>query len=292
MKRKVIIVLLGFFALVSANAKEFYPMSQQPDHLMFHVTPAFSLLDYRSSDGRSIPTPTVGLGVEYAHYFFRFIGVSIGAEVNSYNSLYFFLGRKDSLPLFDSWSSRNYLLRQQLHTKEYQSVSYLSVPVKVILRQAISPTINLNLSAGVAYNAYLTESKNIVAGNIYRQAFFGDINVNIDEFYPLNFGKFNDYINPSSQKQFTTTLTGIAQLGFSFHFNQRWVMHTNFNFQYGLNNIKTRNINLLVPNEYAGITATNYIGNIKPYSLGFRIGVSYNFDLFDVDCHCTGKWWK
>ncbi|MBV5343108.1 hypothetical protein JZU68_05690, partial [bacterium] len=60
----------------------------------------------------------------------------------------------------------------------------------------------------------------------------------------------------------------------------------------GLNNIKTRNINLLVPNEYAGITATNYIGNIKPYSLGFRIGVSYNFDLFDVDCHCTGKWWK
>jgi hypothetical protein len=290
--KKIILLLIVTITIISTNAKEYYPISQQPDHLMFHFTPAMSLLNYNSANGQSIPAPAIGFGVEYAHFIHRRIGFSIGAELNTYNAMYIFNGRKDSLPLLDSWSSRNYILRQQLYTKEFQSVSYLSVPVKAIFRQMLSSTVNLNISAGVAYNTYLIEYKDIIAGEIFRQAYFGDINVNIDEFYPLTFGEFDDYVNPSPQKQFTTTLTGIAQIGLSYHFSKQWVMHTDVNFQYGFKNIKTRDIDILVPNEYSGVTATNYIGEIKPYSLGFRIGFSYNFDLFKVDCHCQNTWWR
>jgi hypothetical protein len=63
-------------------------------------------------------------------------------------------------------------------------------------------------------------------------------------------------------------------------------MHTELNFQYGFQNIKCRSINILVPEEYSGVTATNYIGNIRPVSLGLRIGLAYTFDIFNVDCKC------
>ncbi len=289
------IILAIFFVLVTLNtllAKEYYPESQRPDHLMFHITPTVSLLNYSSIDSRSLPAPTLGFGLEYAHFFHRRLGLSIGAEFNSYGAFYLFNDRRDSLQLFDDWSSRNYKLRQQLHTKEYQRVTYLSIPVKAHFRQMLGQAVNLHISVGAAYNMYLSETRSILAGTINRQAYFGDIHVDVDDFLPLMFGKFNDYIKPNPQPQFSKTLTGIAQMGLSFQLSTRWTLHTDINYQHGFKNIKTRSINLLEPLEYAGVTATNYIGNIKPYSLGFRLGISYNFDLFNADCHCQGTWWK
>jgi hypothetical protein len=151
--------------------------------------------------------------------------------------------------------------------------------------------MNLSISAGAAYNFYLKETKSIIVGSVYRQAYFPDINVVVDDFLPLTFGRFNDYVNPSPLKQFTKTTTGIFQIGITNHFNTKWVAHASLNFMYGMDNIKLRKINLLSPNEYSGVTATNYIGEIKPYSLGIRLGLSYNFDLFEADCHCTNTWW-
>lgn len=290
-KIKYILIFLVLNAL-SVSAKDYYPASQRPDHLLFHATPALSLLNYKSADSRSLTAPTLGFGVEYAHFFHRRLGLSIGAEFNSYGAFYLFNGRKDSLQLFDDWSSRNYKLRQQLHTKEYQRVTFLSIPLKAHFRQMLSQTVNLHISVGAAYNVYMSETKSILAGTINRQAYFGDIHVNVDDFMPLMFGKFDNYIQANPQPQFSKTLTGIAQMGLSYQFSTRWTLHTDINFQYGTKNIKTRSINLLEPLEYAGVTATNYIGNIKPYSLGLRIGISYNFDLFNADCHCQGSWWK
>jgi outer membrane protein W len=292
MHKKIIILALLVANTLIVSAKDYYPQSQRPDHLLFHITPAVSLLNYSSVDGRSLPTPSVGFGMEYAHFFHRRLGLSVGAEFNSYGSLYLFNGRKDSLQLFDSWSNRNYKLRQQLYSKEYQRVSYLSIPVKAIFRQKLSQTMNINVSAGVAYNVYMSESKSIIAGTIKRQAYFGDIHVDVDDFLPLMFGTFTDYINPSNKPQFSKTLTAVAQIGLTYQLSTRWTLHTDINYQYGTKNIKTRTINILEPNEYAGVTATNYIGSIKPYSLGLRIGISYNFDLFNADCHCQSSWWK
>lgn len=292
MKKPVFLFFLIAIATISVVAQPLYTKNQQPDHLMFHVTPSLSLLGYESAEGRSKPAPVAGLGVEYAHFFHRSIGLSAGVELNSYAAFYTFDGRSDSLQMFDSWSSYHYKLRQQLYTKEYQRVSYVSFPVKVILRQRLSRTVNLNLSSGLAWNVYLTEKKSIVAGTIHRQAYFDDIHVNVDEFYPLMFGQFTDYINPSPQKQFGTTLTFVAQAGLSFQLNTKWALHTELNFQSGLKDIKERHIDLLVPEEYAGVTATNYIGEIKPRSLGLRIGFTYNFDLFNKDCRCHGNWWE
>ncbi len=292
MKKPVFLFFLIAIATISVVAQPLYTKNQQPDHLMFHVTPSLSLLGYESAEGRSKPAPVAGLGVEYAHFFHRSIGLSAGVELNSYAAFYTFDGRSDSLQMFDSWSSYHYKLRQQLYTKEYQRVSYVSFPVKVILRQRLSRTVNLNLSSGLAWNVYLTEKKSIVAGTIHRQAYFDDIHVNVDEFYPLMFGQFTDYINPSPQKQFGTTLTFVAQAGLSFQLNTKWALHTELNFQSGLKDIKERHIDLLVPEEYAGVTATNYIGEIKPRTLGLRIGFTYNFDLFNKDCRCHGNWWE
>ena len=292
MKKLILILILIAAITTPVVGQPLYSKSQQPDHLMWHITGSASQLQYQSAEGSSKPAPVAGVGVEYAHFFQRSIGLSAGVELNSYAAFYTFDGRSDSLQMFDSWSSYHYKLRQQLYTKEYQRVSYVSFPVKVILRQRLSRTINLNLSSGLAWNVYLTEKKSIVAGTIHRQAYFDDIHVNVDEFYPLMFGQFTDYINPSPQKQFGTTLTFVAQAGLSFQLNTKWALHTELNFQSGLKDIKERHIDLLVPEEYAGVTATNYIGEIKPHSLGLRIGFTYSFDLFDKDCRCHGNWWE
>jgi hypothetical protein len=78
----------------------------------------------------------------------------------------------------------------------------------------------------------------------------------------------------------------IAQVGLSFKIAENWNMHTELNLQYGFQNIKTRAINILVPDEYSGITATKYIGEIHPLSFGIRFGIAYTFDIFNVDCKC------
>jgi outer membrane protein W len=288
--RICILIVLFLFNLVSGYAQTTYSGRGRPDQLMIHATPSLSLLDYKSVDSNSSFSGNLGAGLEYAHFFNKYVGLSFGAEVSSFSTFYTFNGRKDSLQLFDNWSSKYYKLRQNLTTKEYQKVTYLSFPIKINYRHNFTKDLNFNVSVGAAYALYITENKSIITGTIDREAFFGDINVNIDEFYPLMFGKFTDYINPSSEKQFKSTVLGIAQMGFSFNLADNWNMHTELNFQYGFQNIKYRSINILVPNEYSGVTATNYIGEIRPISLGLRIGIAYNFDLFGVDCKCHGTW--
>lgn len=268
------------------HAKSYYTSRERPDHLMFHTTPSISLLDYKSQEARSIISPSIGLGIEYAHFAGLHWGLSIGTEITSFSSIYIFDNRKDSLGLFDNWSNRNYTLRQNLTTKEHQRVTYLSIPAKLMYRRLFNRRLVFNASIGAAYGLYLMENHTIMAGNIDRRAFFNDIYVEIDDFKPLMFGKFPDYINPSSTPQFKSTWLGIAQTGFSYKLSSNWNMHTELNFQYGFKDIKNRNINILVPEEYSGITATNYISTIRPLSLGFRIGFAYIFDVFNVDCKC------
>ncbi|MDD3322432.1 MAG: hypothetical protein PHS59_13415 [Paludibacter sp.] len=290
--RNFILVVLILFNLASGFTQTNYSGRGRPDQLILHTTPSVSLLSYKSLDSKSTISGNIGTGLEYGHFFNEIWGLSIGAEITSFSTFYHFKGRKDSLELFDNWSSRYYKLNQNLTTKEFQSVTYLSFPVKINYRHRLTKSLNFNVSAGAAYTLYFAENKSIVSGTIDRQAFFGDIYVNIDEFYPLMFGKFTDYINPSSEKQFKSTLLGVVQMGLSFNLADNWNMHTELNFQYGFQNIKTRSINLLIPDEYSGVTATNYIGEIHPLSLGLRIGVAYNFDLFGVDCKCHNTWYK
>ena len=290
MKRKFYILIFLSVIVSIGYAQGIYTIRERPDHLMFHVTPTVSILDYKSIDAKSKIAENIGFGMEYAHFFGQHLGLSIGTELTSFNSFYTFKGRKDSLELFDNWSGRYYQLRQDLTTKEYQHVTYLSFPVKVQFRFLLNNSLTFNLSAGAAYNVYLSENHSIISGTIDRRAFFNGIYVEVDDFRPLMFGKFSDYINPSPEKQFKTTITGIVQAGLSFHLIGNWNMYTALNLQYGFQNIKNRNINLLVPEEYAGVTATNYIGNIKPVSLGFRVGFAYIFDLFNVDCKCHNGW--
>jgi len=288
---KYILIVLFSFSLVSGFAEKIYSGRGRPDHIMFHTTPSVSLLKYKSEDSKSTISGNIGAGIEYAHFFNKYWGLSVGAEITSFSTFYTFHGRKDSLELFDNWSSRRYELRQNLTTKEFQKVSYLSIPLKFNFRHRFTDALNFNVSAGVAYTKYMSENKSIISGTIHREAFFKDIYVNIDEFYPLMFGKFKDYIHPSNEKQFKNTLLGVAQMGFTFNLADNWNMHTELNFQYGFKDIKLRSIPILVPDEYSGITATNYIGEIKPMSLGIRIGIAYNFDLFKMDdCNCHGKW--
>lgn len=275
------------FSTLSIYAKTYYSKRERPDQLMFHITPTVSSLVYNSSDSRSNLRPNMGFGVEYSHFFVQHLGLSIGSELTTFNSTYVFKGRKDSLELFDNWSSRYYTLKQNLSTKEYQRVTYLSLPVKFHYRYNLNRQVNFNASIGVAYSLHISEKKSIISGTIDRRAFFENIYVEIDDFHPLMFGKFGYYIHPSPEKQFKSTLLGIAQSGLSFKISENWNMHTELNIQYGIyKTIKNRSINLLVPDEYAGVTATNYIGNIRPLSFGIRLGFVHTFDLFDVDCKC------
>ena len=290
MMRKYII-LLFLLSNLSGFSLGDYTNRAQPDNFMLHLTPSVALLEYKSMDAKSTVSANVGVGAEYAHYFDQYLGLSIGAEVTSFNAYYRFNERHDSLQLFDNWSSRYYKLRQNLTTREYQRVTYLSLPLKLNFRSRLSNTLNLDISVGAAYTVYLSEKKSIVSGTIDRQAFFGDIYVNIDDFRPLMFGKFTDYINPSPEKQFKHTWLGIAQMGVSFKLSDKWNMNTALNFQYGFKDIKNRSINILVPDEYSGVTATNYIGDIRPLSIGLRVGVTYVFDLFNVGCKCHGTWY-
>ena len=285
-KKQILIAFLFLINWGNGFAEDVYSKRERPDHLMFHFTPSISLLNYKSADQKSSISGDIGLGIEYAHFFGQHLGLSVGAELTSFSSYYTFYGRKDSLKLFDSWSGRYYELRQNLTTKEFQRVTYLSFPVKVMYRCLINNWLTFNASVGAAYAMYYNEKQSIVSGTIDRRAFFKDIFVEVDEFYPLMFGKFPTYINPSNENQFKSTIIGIAQTGLSFHLYGNWNMHTELNFQYGFKNIKNRSINLLVPEEYSGVTATNYIGDIKPLSIGLRVGFVYNFDLFGIDCKC------
>jgi hypothetical protein len=292
MKKNIYILLvISIVANIGIGHSEtIYTMRERPDHLMIHFTPTVSILNYRSIDSKSTIAGNMGIGMEYAHYFGQHWGLSAGAELTSFNSFYSFKGRRDSLEMFDNWSGRYYTLRQNLTTKEYQHVTYLSFPVKIQYRCLVNSWLTFNASVGAAYSLYLSENRSIISGTIDRRAFFNGIFVEVDDFHPLMFGKFKDYINPSREKQFKNTVIGIAEAGISFHLVGNWNMHTVLNLQYGFQNIKNRNINLLVPEEYAGVTATNYIDNIKPLSLGIRVGFAYIFDLFGVDCKCHNGW--
>jgi hypothetical protein len=249
-----------------------------------------TLLNYKSADSRSSISGNVNGGIEYAHFFGSFWGLSVGAEIASFSTFYKFNDRSDSLSLYDEWSTLNYKFHQNLSTLEYQNISYYSFPVKINYRCKFNEQLNFNVSIGAAYTKYFSEKKSIVSGFIDRQSDFEAIHVVVDDYKPIGFGKFNNYIHPSAAKQFKSTILGIAQVGFSFRVAPNLNAHTELNFQYGFVDIKTRSVDILNPNEYSGITATNYIGEIHPISLGLRIGVTYIFDIFNVDCKCHPNW--
>jgi hypothetical protein len=286
MMKKIAFTYLFFLVNIIALYSQTYSNLEQPDHLSFHITPSITLLDYKSARSRSIPGVNAGAGVEYAHFFNKYLGLSIGAEVNSFSSYYSFGNKKDSLPMFDSWSGFKYTLHQNLNSLEYQRVTYLNVPLKIELRNLVARNLRFTSSFGVAYSLYLTEHQSVVARTVDRSAYFDSIHVLVDDFAPLNFGKFTHFINPSGKQQFKRTFMGLFQLGLAYTIIPDVNLHAELNIQYGFENIKLLDNNILVPEEYSGVTATNYIGTIRPMSIGIRVGVTYNFDLFGIDCKC------
>ncbi|WP_052345228.1 OmpA family protein [Alkaliflexus imshenetskii] len=244
--------------------------------LEFSIIPSFNRLSYKSADNSSEGALGLGLKFGYTYHLTNRWGLGVGLRYQPFSSSYKNQGYQISSELLTEPNGHNYIINQTLNNTEKQRVKYLMIPVVASYRFPINEKISIRLATGAAYGLAFAEKLTFSSGSLQRAAYFPDNDLVVDNLPEQSFGYFNDYVNMASGKQFKNTIMGIGEVGAEYAMNDKWLMTAAMSGVIG-SDIKKNNESLLQHNGYSGVTSSNYVGAVKPVSLGLALGIIYRF---------------
>lgn len=240
------------------------------------IIPSYSQLSYKSADNTSKGAFSLGVSLGYTYHFTERWGIGIGLRYQPFAATYQNRGYQSTSALFAEPNGNQYSITQTLDSKERQRVSYLMVPLTASFRYPLTGKVTLKAAAGAAYAIALSEKLEVASGTITRTAYFPNADLTIDNLPEQTLGTYTDYINMPSGKQLKNAIMGVGELGAEYALNEQWLLSAGISATMG-GDIKKQSNPILQQNSYAGVTASSYVGAVKPVSAGLSLGVVYRF---------------
>lgn len=240
------------------------------------VIPAYSILKYKSDASSSKGGLGYGASLTYSYLFTKHWGFDVGASFNTFKGKYSFDGITTVSPTYTETHGNTYNVTQVLTTEEEQNLGYLLLPLRLTFRCHLSSNLYFKTALGAAYAFNVYEDRVVKSGTIVRSAYFPVIDVTVKELPEQTLGTYNTYINRSSKNQFKDAIVGVGELGFDYAITPKLYLNTTLHAVYG-GDIKNQSGELLQQLSYSGVTTTNYIGSVKPISVGVNFGLIFRF---------------
>lgn len=244
--------------------------------LKLSVLPSFNRLSYESADNSSEGSLRLGLDLGYTYHLTNRWGLGVGLRYQPFTSNYKNQGYEATSGFFTEPNGYNYVINQTLNNTEKQCVNYFMIPVLASYGFPVSGKLSARVAAGVAYGLAFGEKLQFRSGSVVRSAYFPDHDLVIDDLREHSLGTFTDYMSKEPGKQLNNAFMGIAELGAEYALNQNWLLTASVNGILG-GDVKKNYESIIQPYSYSGVTASNYIGAVKPVSVGVSIGVIYRF---------------
>lgn len=278
MKRNLIIYGLILLMFLSANSIVLGQTdSIQGKHsLELAIIPSLKRLSYKSADNSSKGALGLGLQFGYTYHLTNRWGVGVSLRYQPFSGTYKTRGYHTISGLYTESNGYTYVINQILNNTEKQRVNYMMIPVLASYRFPMIEKLSLRVAAGAAYGLAFGEKLNFKSGTIIRSAYFPDLDLVVDDLPEQYLGTYSDYINMPSHKQFKNAFMGIAEAGAEYVVNHQWLVSASVNAVFG-SDVKKSDGAIVHPNGYSGVTASNYVGAVKPFSIGLSVGIIYRF---------------
>lgn len=277
MKRNHIIYgLLLMFLSATSHVLGQTDSLQGKHSLELSVIPSFNRLSYKSADNSSEGALGLGFQFGYTHHLTNRWGVGVGLRYQPFSATYENAAYQASSGLFAETNGHNYVISQTLNNTEKQRVNYLMIPVMASYRFPINGKLSVRIAAGAAYGLAFGEKFEFKSGTVVRSAYFPDDDLVVDNLPEQTLGSFTDYVNMTSGKQFKNSIMGLGEIGAEYALDEQWLLTVSINGVLG-SDVKKNNEPIIQQNGYSGVTASSYVGAVKPASVGLSIGVIYRF---------------
>lgn len=244
--------------------------------LELSIIPSYNRLSYKSADNSSEGALGLGFQFGYTYHLTNGWGLGLGLRYQPFSATYNNRDYQTSSGLLTENNGHNYVINQSLDNTEKQRVNYMIIPVLGSYRFPINGKLSVRVAAGAAYALVFGEKVQFNSGTIVRSAYFPDNDIIIDDLPEQSLGTFTDYIHKTSGNQFKNSIMGIGEIGIEYALDHQWLVTASINGVSG-SDIKKKDGPIVQQNGYSGVAASNYIGAVKPVSVGLSIGVIYRF---------------
>lgn len=215
----------------------------------------------------------------YSYFFTPNWGVSVGVGLQSFKNK-LTLNQYTAVPAVDSENDAYELRTRITDWQEEQSVMLIDIPVMLSFKQELSQSISLLASVGGKISVPSKSTYKTKGGSITTTGYYSQWDVELSDIPEQGFMTYTS--NESGDLKLKTGVSVVADLGLSFSVTPSISLFTVAYGSYGLNNIQkpekvntellngvSSKINVLAP-------ISPKIEEMKPYSVGLRIGVTWN----------------
>jgi len=265
MKNKIIIVL-SLLASVMIQAQE------PTQYLHFSVGGGLNNLSYTVPNGSQTARVGYTINGAYSYFFTPNWGLQAGLGIQSFGSIsklnYF-----TAAPAVDSEGDAFEFRTQYTNWQEKQNALFLEIPIAAQYRYTINEKFGLIGSLGVKMSLPIYTKYQTFGGQIRTTGYYEQWNV---ELYDLPKQGYSTITNSFTDKiSLNPVFTGLVDFGGLYKLSSNLELYAGAYFNYGFNKAKTPDTKVIyqLDGAYNGMFASNQVQNVKPVSLGLKVGI-------------------
>lgn len=288
--KRISILLSALILAFSMQAQNNMPSN----YIGYNVGGGMNTLTYKPVNGSWNPSWGFLGELKYAHFFGAHFGVGFGVQYNMTHAgtLYDFTETSTGLTHVDNTNAHYDLNTVFDNWHERQAVSFLSIPVELYWRAALSDRWAFLLGLGAQIDLPLNGEYTATEGAYRTEGYFPALGYAVSNLPDHGFRNYDaDFKSDVTLNK--TGVSVIADLGFNYTMCNHWGLYLGIYGGYGITNLidSTSTKPVLSINEadaskldYNGTLASNQIDALHLLNVGAKIGVNLGWN-----CHSRAK---
>lgn len=227
-------------------------------------------------DGTTVVLPGSGLRLSFSHFLKNDWGFGSGIGIRTFASTST-VNFTESTQDIDS-EGDGYLYKTVFKDwSEKQQSLQLEIPLEAKYRHFFNSRVGMTLSCGVNVMVPLKNSYETTGGEMTSSAYYPQWDVELKDLPQHGFSTVTS--RQSGAIGMKTYVSAIFEYEWFFQLSKGLFLSTGVYGTYGLSKIKTLNYNALRSTDgtYNGLMDSHEMTNVKPYSLGAKIGLQIPF---------------
>jgi len=265
MKNKIIIVL-SLLASVMIQAQE------PTQYLHFSVGGGLNNLSYTVPNGSQTGRVGYTINGAYSYFFTPNWGLQAGLGIQSFGSIsklnYF-----TTAPAIDSEGDAFEFRSQYANWQEKQNALFIEIPIAAQYRYTINEKFGLigSLGAKMALPVYATY--NTFGGQIKTTGYYKQWDLEVSDLPEQGFSTITNSF--TDKISLNPVFMGLVDFGGLYKLSSNLELYAGAYFNYGFNKAKASDTKAIyeLNGVYNGMLASNQVQNVKPVSLGLKVGI-------------------
>jgi len=265
MKNKIIIVL----SLLSTVMLQAQVPTQ---YLHFNVGGGLNNLSYTMPNGSQTGRIGITMNGAYSYFFTPNWGLQVGLGIQSFGAtskLNYITAASGVDSEGDAFDFRT----QYANWQEKQNALFIEIPIAAQYRYIINEKFGLIGSLGAKMALPVYAKYKTFAGQIKTTGYYEQWNLEVSDLPGQGYSTItNSYTDKIS---LNPAFIGLVDLGGLYHWTEKIDLYVGAYFNYGFNKSVKPDTKLIYQKDgtYNGMFASNQVQNVKPVSLGIKVGV-------------------